>query len=274
MSNLHLPDETLMAYADGELASDVANAVETAMEDDASLVGRVVAFMRVRRLTRTAAATVAMPMAPQAAIDLIERRVAARRRGLPPRPAWVAGRRLAIRWAAPALAACLGVVATLAATQWRQQAASVVGEPWLAHLSDPALPAALSSLPTGSERALASGVVRAVASYAPSGGDLCREFDLVAENSSLRGRRMPRAGDLDASICGRSRRRQRPVQDRRRGQSHAGFSCRHRCRIAPADDCGGRRPPPAAWRRPLTGAVPLPVPSRRDLEPCAQSTPS
>lgn len=187
MSNLHLPDETLMAYADGELASDVANAVETAMEDDASLVGRVVAFMRVRRLTRTAAATVAMPMAPQAAIDLIERRVAARRRGLPPRPAWVAGRRLAIRWAAPALAACLGVVATLAATQWRQQAASVVGEPWLAHLSDPALPAALSSLPTGSERALASGVVRAVASYAPSGGDLCREFDLVAENRHYEG---------------------------------------------------------------------------------------
>ena len=33
MSNLHLPDETLMAYADGELANDVAGAVETAMDE-------------------------------------------------------------------------------------------------------------------------------------------------------------------------------------------------------------------------------------------------
>ena len=180
MSNLHLPDETLMAYADGELANDVADAVETAMVSDASLIGRVVAFMRIRRLTKAAAGPLDTQPAPQATIDLIDRKVAARRRAQSPRPAALVGRMFALRWATPALAACLGVVATLAVTkEWDKQAPEAEVKPWIPQLSDPALPGVLSTLAMGSERTLSTGVVRAVASYALKGGELCREFNVT-----------------------------------------------------------------------------------------------
>jgi len=169
-----------MAYADGELANDVAGAVETAMMSDASLIGRVVAFMRIRRLTKAAAGPLDTQPALQATIDLINRKVAALRGTQPPRRGGLVGRMLAVRWATPALAACLGVIATLVATnEWDHPAPAAQSKPWIPQLSDPALPSVLSTLAMGSERTLSTGVVRAVASYAPKGGELCREFNVT-----------------------------------------------------------------------------------------------
>ncbi len=56
MKNLHLhpSDETLMAYADGELDEDVALAMETAMASDPELIKELVGFTRSRRLARAA----------------------------------------------------------------------------------------------------------------------------------------------------------------------------------------------------------------------------
>ena len=141
MSNLHLPDETLMAYADGELAKDVAGAVETAMMGDASLIGRVVAFMRIRRLTKAAAG----PPRHRACAAGHDRSHRSQGCGMPRArssgAAGLYGRMLAVRWATPALAACFGVIATLAATkEWDQQAPDGEIKPWIPQLSDPAFP--------------------------------------------------------------------------------------------------------------------------------------
>lgn len=56
MTNVHLHpgEETLMAFADGELEEDVAVAVEQAMTNDPALVRELVGFTRCRRLAKAA----------------------------------------------------------------------------------------------------------------------------------------------------------------------------------------------------------------------------
>src|SRR4051812_50096654 len=61
MAHVHLPDETLMAYADGELGADVAEAVEAAMLEDARVASRVVDFLRSRRIARAMASATGFP---------------------------------------------------------------------------------------------------------------------------------------------------------------------------------------------------------------------
>ena len=54
MSELHLSNEVLMAFADGELDEPIAAAVARAMADDPRVARRIVDFQQSRRLTRTA----------------------------------------------------------------------------------------------------------------------------------------------------------------------------------------------------------------------------
>ena len=54
MSHLHLSDEILMAFADGELDEPVAKAVEQAMLSDPDITKRIVGFLRSRSLARSA----------------------------------------------------------------------------------------------------------------------------------------------------------------------------------------------------------------------------
>ena len=52
MPQVHLADETLMAYADGELDDSVVAAVEAAMRNDPGVPSRITAFIRSRQLAR------------------------------------------------------------------------------------------------------------------------------------------------------------------------------------------------------------------------------
>ena len=54
MSELHLSDEILMAFADGELDEPIAAAVAKAMAEDPGIARRIVDFQKSRRLTRSA----------------------------------------------------------------------------------------------------------------------------------------------------------------------------------------------------------------------------
>ena len=66
MSELHLSDEILMAFADGELDEPIAAAVAKAMADDPGIARRIVDFQKSRRLTRSAFSDALMPEVPPA----------------------------------------------------------------------------------------------------------------------------------------------------------------------------------------------------------------
>lgn len=62
---MQIEDETLMAYADGELTPLEAKRIEAAMAEDAALAARVARFRAVRRALRTAYDSVAAEPVPE-----------------------------------------------------------------------------------------------------------------------------------------------------------------------------------------------------------------
>src|SRR5690348_128861 len=112
MDKLHLSDETLMAYADGELPQDVAAAVEASMRSDASLVRRVVGFVASRRLARSSTIAAGLPEVP-APLAASVKRLQARHEipALAPGAKRSGRRRVPLlRFVTPALAAGLAAV--------------------------------------------------------------------------------------------------------------------------------------------------------------------
>ena len=64
MSELHLTDEILMAFADGELDEPMVAAVALAMAQDPVVARKVVDFQQSRRLTRSVFASNLAPDVP------------------------------------------------------------------------------------------------------------------------------------------------------------------------------------------------------------------
>lgn len=62
---MRIDDETLMAYADGELSALETKRVEAAMAEDSALAARVARFRSVRRALRTAYDSVAAEPVPE-----------------------------------------------------------------------------------------------------------------------------------------------------------------------------------------------------------------
>ncbi|MET0742378.1 MAG: hypothetical protein ABWY78_03320, partial [Microvirga sp.] len=77
MAKIHLTDELLMAFADGELDDAMASAVEQAMAEDPAGRQRIAAFMRSRRLVRQAFTTADALAVPAALAAQVSRQVAA-----------------------------------------------------------------------------------------------------------------------------------------------------------------------------------------------------
>jgi anti-sigma factor RsiW len=69
---MRLDDETLMAYADGELSPLEAKRVERAMADDPELARRVARFSATRRALKTAYDTVVSQPVPDHLLKLLE----------------------------------------------------------------------------------------------------------------------------------------------------------------------------------------------------------
>ena len=88
MAKIHLTDEMLMAFADGELDDSLASAVERALAEDPAGRQQIAAFMRSRRLTRQALTTADALAVPPALAAQVARQVAAAearsREGFPP----------------------------------------------------------------------------------------------------------------------------------------------------------------------------------------------
>ncbi len=180
-------DETLMAYADGELDAETMAAVEAAMQSDPVIADRVALFdlsrqrladglgepepvsaellASVKALADKHNAKAQDPKTPETSVVAF------------PTPA--ARARTQPRWQLP-LAASIALLVGLSLgplLPWpdnndTQQIA-------LTGLDTPGLATALATIPSGEEIALADGSsLRPIASFQDGGGTLCREFEL------------------------------------------------------------------------------------------------
>lgn len=180
-------DETVMRYVDGELDDAASADIEAALASDAQLAGRVALFAETRLAARDAMRPVLEePMPPQlrSAIEAMAAKAIAGRDALPSSipPQKSAGRRLLVPandWMRVAAAACVAAIFGGAAGYLAGGNSAPTGLS-VADVDRAELAAALLSVPTGGESALAAGDgrFRAIASFRDQNETLCREFEV------------------------------------------------------------------------------------------------
>jgi hypothetical protein len=176
---MKLSDETLMAFADGELDPAEVAAVAMAVQADPALAAKVAVFRQSRAAVAQAFAG---PAAAAPDPDPIAERIRslAAGRAAPPAPDNVVAlpsRRQVPFWQVP-LAAAVMLAVGLAAGTLAFRTPGPVGGLASAILDDPGLSPALASLPSGSRQGLASGAeVALIATFRNGDGVLCREFE-------------------------------------------------------------------------------------------------
>lgn len=186
MNQDHIPDEVLMAYADGELPADEAATLEARLSEDADLAARVQVFSASAAALqglKHADTSAAMPAGLEQALRARVSSAAA------DAPAMVAAdpvpagnvvafpqRRVPL-WTG-ALAATVALAVGLGAGLLAGKGTGPSGG------ADPVF-AALDSLPSGEVTTLADGSeLRMVASFNSSDGALCREYEQIGQNAT------------------------------------------------------------------------------------------
>jgi hypothetical protein len=191
MSQLHLSDEILMAFADGELDEPVASAVEQAMLADPKVARRITDFMRSRRMMRSAFSrgSLEVPSDLSAAV-LAQIAATEAAAGLPVKPGppqsppgTRRGTWSPLKWP---LAASLVAFAIASAGYFagQQQARPAHSASLIAQLGDSPVQEALSTVPSGQDVTLPVGRMRVISTYRLASGSLCREFRLQATASA------------------------------------------------------------------------------------------
>jgi hypothetical protein len=172
MVRFMVSDEVLMAYADGELDGPQAEAVELALSKDPEATIRLVAFLRSRRLARSAFGLYPSegwaPGLPS-------------RDRPPPKAAASAPSRLR-SYAIPLAAAILGIVLGTSATLVTER--SMVASP-LAILGGHGADHALGSLASGETGEVGTVRLRPLATYRIEAGLLCRDAILEDDRSRV-----------------------------------------------------------------------------------------
>jgi hypothetical protein len=154
-------ETTLMAYADGELDPGLATALEEAMKSDPQLLSELVAFIRTRRMAKSALAAKPDALHSSSALDiLLQKNTAAR----PP------GRR---RPYPLLLAASIGIAAFLGGALFNQ----LQPKSALLLLESEEMSQILDSKPSGAETDLDGRRLRLVGTFQARAG-LCREAEI------------------------------------------------------------------------------------------------
>ncbi|MBM6581943.1 hypothetical protein ILT44_17225 [Microvirga sp. BT689] len=187
MAELHLTDEILMAFADGELDESVAAAVAQVMAQDPSVARRIVDFQQSRRLSRSAfesSLSSKVPIELQAAISArIEAHEGVNSAG---KVDLHEVRRTRLIRSFPlmrmALAACLAGIAVATGYFFGRQVDREASQ--IAQLEDPLIRRELSRLESGRDLELPMGRFRVISSYQLANGALCREFELKSASRS------------------------------------------------------------------------------------------
>lgn len=193
MSQLHLTDEILMAFADGELDEAVASAVAKAMAENPGLARRVVEFQQSRRLTRSAfSSTLAPQVSPElyaavsAQVKAFEEAGNAGDTVTEFRPRKLTGEASGRRLPSffnMALAASVAALALAAGYFAGQRDVSGAGS-LVAQLEGPPVRDALSTVASGQDVELPAGRLRVISTYRLANGSLCREFKLQASSGT------------------------------------------------------------------------------------------
>lgn len=166
MSDADLDDETLMAFADGELDPAAAAAIAAHRDTDAALAARIRMFEDTARLARRALDPIAHEPVPL-------RLLAAAQAARPARHRFISSRPL------QALAACLLLAVGLGAgylVGHERRGGAADGLAGLSACGDGTLSRALETAASGERRAVDKCVVVAIASYRDDDGIVCREF--------------------------------------------------------------------------------------------------
>jgi hypothetical protein len=193
MSQLHLTDEILMAFADGELDESVAAAVAKAMAEDLGLARRVVEFQQSRRLTRSAFSSSLAPDVPPELYAAVSAQVRAFEAAngakdtvtefKPRKPPVERSGRLPPSYMKVALAASVAALA-LAAGYFAGQQNIPGANSLIAQLESSPVREALSRAASGQDVELPSGRLRVISTYRLASGSLCREFKLQASSGA------------------------------------------------------------------------------------------
>lgn len=181
MTELVLSDETLMAYADGELHASVAAQVEEALVREPALVARLMVFIRTRRLVRAVFAAEGLEPVGEHLLQAVQ--------NLPSQPQHsglahlsVKPRRAALSRArlVPLAACAAGLALGLGAMQLYQPSRQAT---LLAGLESQDVSELLDKLPSGERAKVDAGHLRVLSTAPLARGDLCREIEISAERA-------------------------------------------------------------------------------------------
>ncbi|MCR9137328.1 MAG: anti-sigma factor [Alphaproteobacteria bacterium] len=199
MSDSNFDDETLMAFADGELDEETRLAVERAMETDDTLVDRVAVFARTGVLSKQAIGPLSAEPVPEALLADVKAMVEESARAeaenatqdenviqlaATPRTPWQAS---SSRWALPLAASVAVVIGGLAGFYLANMPGD--GAPdglRIAQFDQPGLIDALRTVPSGSDITLSrtGDRMRLIATFRDSEDALCREFEVDRSDRS------------------------------------------------------------------------------------------
>lgn len=199
MSKPHFDDETLMAFADGELDDATRQAVEQAMETDEEIVSRVALFAKTGALSKQALGPLGAEPVPESLLAsvtaMIENQTPTGQQdevrednvvplSVPRRTPW---RESSTRWAMPLAASVALVIGGLAGFYIANTpGGSDVEGLRIAQFDQPGLINALQTVPSGSDITLAStgDRLRMIATFRDAEDGLCREFEVDQDDRS------------------------------------------------------------------------------------------
>ena len=169
-------DETLMAYADGELDAETASQIAIAVTNDTTIAARVAVFARSREAIKQGFS----PPTPasDALIAQVRQLAAPQQVARPSNVITLADRRKVPLWAVP-LAASIALALGLSAGLLRSAPGTGTGTEIAASiLQDPGLATALASLPSGSTANLSGNAeITPISSFHTENQEFCREFE-------------------------------------------------------------------------------------------------
>ncbi len=198
-SKSHAPfsDETLMAFADGELDAEITARIEAAMETDNNLMARVALFMETRAAAQDALRPMLDEPLPEALLasvyGMVEKADKDSHRPLGStddnvvslKP--ISNTRKISLWVPASIAATILAVTTGIAGYFIGEAAhnsSTTG--WVADLNEDVVKSKLETLVSGKPLVLEdnAGILTVAATFLDKQGRLCREFEIANKDQT------------------------------------------------------------------------------------------